>query len=309
MNHWAKIYVAGHAGLVGSALMRVLSEQRYKNIIVASYEQLDLRNQQAVMSFFANQKPEYVFLAAAKVGGIGANDTYRAEFIYDNLMIAANVIHASYYFGVKKLLFLGSSCIYPRDCEQPIKEEYLLSGLLESTNQPYAVAKIAGIQLCQSYNKQFGTCFISCMPTNLYGPGDTFDQEKSHVIPSLIAKFHQAKINNERRVQVWGTGAPRREFLFVDDVAHALIFLMNYYDESDIINIGTGQDISIYELALLIKETVQFKGEIAFDVTKPDGTPRKLLSVDRINKLGWQAQVALPAGLEQTYQWYKSVTK
>lgn len=305
MQQNSKIYVAGHTGLVGSALIKELVKQGYTNIITATHHEVDLRNQEKVNAFFQRHKPEFVFLAAAKVGGIWANNSYPANFIYDNVMIATNIIHAAYQHGVTKLLFLGSSCIYPRECPQPIKEEYLLSGYLEKTNQPYAVAKIAGIEMCQAYNRQYGTNFIACMPTNLYGPGDTFDVEKSHVIPALITKFHQAKINHELMVKVWGNGTPCREFLFVDDLAQALIFLMNNYDGSDIINVGTGIDVTIKELALLIKDVVGFEGDIIFDPTKPDGTPRKLLSVTRLNNLGWHAQVALRDGLEKTYEWYK----
>lgn len=305
MKHTSKIYVAGHTGLVGSALMKELEKQGYTNIIAATHHEVDLRNQQAVNEFFRYHKPEYVFVVAAKVGGIWANNLYPAHFIYDNVMIAANIIHAAYCVGVTKLLFLGSSCIYPRECPQPIQEDYLLSGYLEKTNQPYAVAKITGIELCHAYNRQYGTNFITCMPTNLYGPRDTFDREKSHVIPGLIAKFHQAKINHESTVTVWGSGMPRREFLFVEDLAESLIFLMNNYNGSDIINVGTGADITIKELAQLIKEIVGFEGNIIFDTSKPDGTPRKLLSVARLNNLGWYPQVSLKEGLERTYEWYK----
>lgn len=300
----AKIYIAGHGGLVGSALCRRLRDLGFCNIITRGHQELDLRNQQAVDDFFACEKPEYVFLAAAKVGGIVANSSYPAEFIYDNLMISANVIHAAYKYGVKKLLFLGSSCIYPRMCPQPIKEEYLLTGPLEWTNEPYALAKIAGIKLCQSYNKQYGTNFISCMPTNLYGIGDNFDLQNSHVIPGLIAKIHQAKMRGDRSVVLWGTGTSLREFLYVDDLAEACIFLMHHYDGLDHINVGSGQEISIAELAACVKEVVGFDGEIIFDTTKPDGTPRKLLDTTRLAQLGWRAQVSLHEGLRAMYAWY-----
>lgn len=300
----AKIYVAGHAGLVGSALCRKLNALGHHNIIARNHRELDLRNQQAVEDFFACEKPEYVFLAAAKVGGIVANSTYPAEFIYDSMMISANVIHAAYKHGVKKLLFLGSSCIYPRMCPQPIKEEYLLTGPLEWTNEPYALAKIAGIKLCQAYNKQYGTNFISCMPTNLYGPGDNFDAQNSHVIPGLMAKIHQAKIRGDRQVVLWGTGAPLREFLYIDDLAEACIFLMQNYCGLEHVNVGTGKDSTIADLACLIKNIVGFDGEIVFDPAKPDGTPRKLLNVSKLQQLGWSATTELRDGLQAMYSWY-----
>lgn len=298
-----KIYVAGHNGLVGSAIVRQLKKEGYTNIITRSRAELDLCDQQAVENFFALQQPDFVFLAAAKVGGILANRDYPATFIYDNIMISANVINAAYRHGVKKLLFLGSSCIYPRSCPQPMKEEYLLSGYLEPTNEPYAVAKIAGITMCQSYNRQYDTTFISCMPTNLYGINDNFDLQSSHVLPALMRKMYEAKKQNNDRVVIWGTGSPRREFLHVDDLADATIFLMKYYNDSAIINIGTGKDISIKKLALLIKDIVGFKGKLVFDTNKPDGTQQKLLDVSRLNALGWKASISLKKGIEQTLQW------
>lgn len=300
----SKIYVAGHNGLVGSALMRRLQTQGFANIITRTFEQLDLRNQQSVNDFFALEKPEYVFLAAAKVGGIKANMDKPAEFIYDNLAIELNVIHAAYTHGVKKLLFLGSSCIYPRDCPQPIKEEYLLTGSLESTNDAYAIAKIAGIKMCQAYNKQYGTKFIACMPTNLYGPHDNFDLQTSHVLPALIAKFVNAKKNNESSVTIWGSGTPRREFLYVDDLADACLFLMRTYDGDQIINIGTGKDVTILELAQLISRASGYSGRLQFDATKPDGTPRKVLDIGLMATLGWRAQVHLEQGVARTLAWY-----
>lgn len=302
MNHNSKIYVAGHTGLVGSTLFEELKNQNYKNIITREYSDLDLINQQAVFDFFNKERPEYVFLAAAKVGGIYANNTYPAEFIYNNLLISANIIHASYLFKVKKLLYLGSSCIYPKNCLQPIKEEYLLTGELEKTNEPYALSKIAGIKLCQSYNRQYRTKFISCMPTNLYGPNDNFDVNYGHVIPALISKFCLAKKNNEPQVICWGSGNARREFLHVYDLVQALIFLMKNYEdvgENSWINIGTGKDISIYDLAYLIKDLSGFKGEIIFDKTKPDGTQRKLLDVGKINQLGWKYSIELDEGIQE----------
>ncbi len=300
----SKIYVAGHQGLVGSALIRALHSKDYSNIIIRSFAELDLRDVQAVNSFFVQEQPEFVFIAAAKVGGILANSMYPADFIYDNVMIATNLIHASYKHKVKKLLYLGSSCIYPRICAQPMKEEYLLTGELEPTNEPYALAKIVGLKMCQSYNKQYGTRFISAMPTNLYGPGDTFDQNNSHVIPALIAKFHEAKLQNKSAVTIWGSGTARREFLFVDDVAQALILLMDSYEDNQWINIGTGTDVTIAQLAHAIQQVVGFKGELVFDTTKPDGTPQKLLDVERINLLGWQPTISLEMGLRTTYEWY-----
>lgn len=300
----AKIYVAGHRGLVGSALCRKLEALGYHNIIKRCHHKLDLRDQKSVDDFFAQERPEYVFLAAAKVGGIVANSMYPAEFIYDNMMISANVIHAAFKYGVKKLLFLGSSCIYPRLCPQPIKEEYLLTGALEWTNEPYAIAKIAGIKLCQSYNKQYGTNFISCMPTNLYGPGDNFDINNSHVIPALMKKMHDAKLRGDNQVIIWGSGAPCREFLHVDDLADASIFLMQNYSGNEHINVGTGNDLTIAELAYMVKEIVGFEGELIFDRSKPDGTPRKLLDVSALQTLGWRATVDLKDGLTATYKWY-----
>ena len=308
MDRHAKIYVAGNTGLVGSAIVRKLTSEGYENLVFTPWPEYDLRNQQQVEEFFAKQKPEYVFLAAAKVGGILANSTYPAEFIYDNLMIAANVIHGSYQFGAKKLLNLGSSCIYPKHALQPLKEEYLLTGPLEPTNEPYGIAKIAAIKLCRYYNEQYDTNFISVMPTNLYGPGDNFDLETSHVLPALIRKFYEAKINNHPEVVLWGTGKPRREFLYVDDLADAVIFLMQQYDAKDIgefINIGTGEDITIKDLAELIREVIEYNGNIVWDQTKPDGTPRKLLSVDKINKIGWLNKTDLKSGIKATYRFYK----
>jgi len=305
MKKDSKIYVAGHRGLVGSAIMRKLQQEGYTNIITRTHKELDLTNQAQTQEFFEKEKPEYVFLAAAKVGGIHANNTYPADFAYINIMIESNVIKASYDYGVKKLLFLGSSCIYPKLCPQPIKEEYLLTGLLEKTNEAYAIAKIAGLKMCQYFNRQYGTNYISVMPTNLYGPNDNFDLETSHVLPALIRKFHEAKINNKPYVEVWGTGTPRREFLHVDDLADAVIYLMNNYDENEPLNIGTGKDITIKELAGLIKEIVGYEGEIKFDTTKPDGTPRKLLDVSRLHATGWKHKIELREGIKQTYEWFK----
>ncbi|MCD4650517.1 MAG: GDP-L-fucose synthase [Candidatus Cloacimonetes bacterium] len=309
MNHHLKIYLPGHRGMAGSAILRNLEAKGYHNIITRTHSELDLTNQQAVNNFFETEKPEYVFLAAAKVGGILANSTYTAEFIYDNLMIEANVVHAAYTHGVKKLLFLGSSCIYPRLAPQPLKEEYLLTGELEVTNEAYAVAKIAGIRMCKHYNQQYGTNFISVMPTNLYGPGDNYDPETSHVMAALIRKFHEAKMNNEPQVVVWGTGAPRREFLHVDDMADASVYLMENYDAADIgefVNIGVGEDLTILELAELIKDIIGYEGEIVYDTTKPDGTPQKLLDVSRLHRIGWKANILLRDGIGQAYEWYKS---
>jgi GDP-L-fucose synthase len=301
MEKDSKIYVAGSRGMVGSAIVRKLKAERFSNIIVRTSAELDLKNQQAVDSFFEKEKPEYVFLAAAKVGGIVANNTYRADFLYDNLMIEANVIHAAYKSGVTKLLFLGSSCIYPRMAPQPMKEEYLLTGLLETTNEPYAIAKIAGIKLCEAYRDQHGCNFIAAMPTNLYGPGDNYDLEKSHVIPALIGKFHEAKENGSAHVQIWGTGAPLREFMYVEDLAEACLFLMDNYNDRLFINIGTGKEISIKDLAYLVKEVVGFEGDIVFDAEKPDGTPRKLLDSSRLHGLGWQHKTSFKEGLAKTY--------
>jgi GDP-L-fucose synthase len=298
MDKNSKIYIAGHRGMVGSSLERKLRNDGFNNIIVKTSSDLDLRNQQAVNDFFANENPEYVILAAAKVGGIQANNTFRAEFIYDNLMIEANIIHAAYLNKVKKLLFLGSSCIYPKMAPQPLKEEYLLSGYLEPTNQPYAIAKIAGIEMCDSYRTQYGCNFISAMPTNLYGPNDNYDLNNSHVLPALMRKFLTAKRNKDQFVTIWGTGKPRREFLHVDDLADACMFLLLNYNNSGLVNIGTGIDITILELALMIKEVVEYDGELIFDHSKPDGTPRKLLDVQKINKLGWQHKIELRKGVE-----------
>lgn len=304
MQKHSKIYVAGHNGMVGSAIVRALKNHGFSDIIVRSSKELNLTRQNEVENFFTYEKPEYVFLAAAKVGGIYANSTYPAEFIYDNLMIECNVIHASYQNKVRKLLFLGSSCIYPKLSPQPIKEEYLLSGYLEPTNEAYAIAKISGIELCKFYREQYGCDFISVMPTNLYGPNDNFHLENSHVLPALIRKFHEAKINNYNKVVVWGTGKARREFLYVDDLAEACIFLMKEYSGETHLNIGTGKDLEIKELAEIIKNIVNYKGEIVYDFSKPDGTPQKLLDVSKINKIGWKAKTDILDGITKTYQWY-----
>lgn len=298
----APVYVAGHNGLVGSAILRLLKEKGFTNLITRRSSELDLRDYAAVKDFFAQEKPAYVFLAAAKVGGIMANNTYPAEFIYDNLAIQNNVIHQAYVNGVKKLLFLGSSCIYPKNAAQPIKEEYLLSGYLEPTNEPYAIAKIAGIAMCQSYHRQYGANFISAMPTNLFGRGDNYDLNKSHVLPALIRKFHEAGINGEKEVTIWGTGNPRREFLHVDDAASACFFLMENYDEPGIVNIGTGTDVSIAELAHTIQQITGYTGELVFDTSKPDGTMRKLLDVSKINSLGWHSSINIEEGISITYK-------
>ena len=300
----SRIYIAGHRGLVGSAILRKLKDSGYVNLICKTHRELDLTRQEKVEAFFDRERPEYVFLAAAKVGGIGANSAYPAEFIYQNLAIQTNIIHASHRFEVEKLLFLGSSCIYPRDCPQPMKEEYLLSGYLEATNAPYAIAKIAGIEMCRSYNRQYGVRFISVMPTNLYGPNDNFDLETSHVLPALIRKFHEAKVDGRKAVEIWGTGTPRREFLHVDDLADACVFLMDSYDGSEIVNIGVGRDLTIRELAEMIAEIVHFEGDLRFDAGKPDGTPVKRLDVSRLRALGWEAKIPLRQGLEETYGWY-----
>lgn len=300
----SRIYVAGHNGMVGSAIVRRLQAGGYTNLITASRKELDLTDQGAVHAFMAREKPEYVFLAAAKVGGIHANNTYRADFIYDNLMIEANIIHAAYEAGVGGLLFLGSSCIYPRDCPQPMKEEYLLTGPLEQTNEPYAVAKIAGIKLCESFNRQYGTRFGSVMPTNLYGPNDNYDLETSHVIPALLRKTHEAKQSGAKSVVVWGSGKPMREFLHVDDMADACVHLMETGYAGTLINIGTGTDVTIRELAETIRDVVGFQGEIEFDASKPDGTPRKLLDVSKIKELGWQPKYGLRDGLRHAYEAY-----
>lgn len=297
MEKWSRIYVAGHRGMVGSAIVRKLQAEGYTNLVLRTSTELDLRNQAAVEKFFAEEKPEYVFLAAAKVGGILANNTYRADFLYENLMIESNVIHQSYVHGVKKLLFLGSSCIYPKLAPQPLKEEYLLSGFLEETNEPYAIAKIAGIKLCENYRRQYGCDFISAMPTNLYGPNDNYDLQNSHVIPALIRKFVEAKRNKLAFVEVWGTGTPLREFMHVDDLADACLFLMENYFGKDFINVGSGLEISIKDLAFLIKKLVSYQGELKFNSSKPDGTPRKLMEVDKLNKLGWKHKIDLEKGL------------
>ena len=348
MKKTSKIYVAGHRGLVGSAILRKLEAGGYKNIITRPHAKLDLLRQDRVEAFLKEEKPEYVFLAAARVGGIWGNNIYPAQFIYENLAIQSNIIHASYQSEVKKLLFLGSSCIYPKHCPQPIKEEYLLSNYLESTNEPYAIAKIAGIKMCQSYNRQYGARYISVMPNNLYGPNDNFDLETSHVLPALIRKFHLAKVaaagdlkaiikdetvfgpipddikksigidpstnqpfdrsTNQPSVIIWGTGAPRREFLYVDDLADACVFLMKHYDESEIINIGWGRDQTILDLAEMVSDVVGFKGDIKWDATRPDGTPQKLLDVSRLANLGWQPKITLEDGIREVYRWYGTGT-
>ncbi len=302
MEKNAKIYIAGHRGMVGSAIMRKLEHEGYTNLLTRTSAQLDLRNQQAVTDFFENEKPGYVFLAAAKVGGIIANNTYRADFLYENLAIQNNVIHNSYLSGVKKLMFLGSSCIYPKLASQPLKEEYLLTGLLEETNEPYAIAKIAGIKLCDAYRAQYGCNFISVMPTNLYGYNDNYDLQNSHVLPALIRKFHEAKVNKAQSVTIWGTGSPKREFLFADDLANACFFLMQTYNEPNLINIGTGEDIAIKGLALLIKGIIGFEGGLVFDSAKPDGTPRKLMDVSKLHALGWKHQIELQDGIKLAYE-------
>lgn len=304
MNSDSKVYIAGHTGMVGSAIMRRLQKEGYNNLVTRDLEELDLINQAETEKFFEEEKPEYVFLAAARVGGIMANNTYRAQFIYENIQIQNNVIHFSWKYGVKKLLFLGSSCIYPKHAPQPLKEEYLLTGKLEPTNEPYAIAKIAGIKMCQAYNDQYDTDFISVMPTNLYGFYDNFDLETSHVLPALVRKIHEAKETNKDSVVIWGTGKPRREFLYVDDLADACHFLMQNYSGNEFINIGVGEDISIKELALLIKDIVGYKGQLDFDISKPDGTPQKLLDVERLHNLGWQAKIDLKDGLQSVYDWY-----
>lgn len=301
MNKSAKIYVAGHRGMVGSAIVRNLEVKGYSNVVIRTHAELDLLDQSAVTSFFQKEKPDYVFLAAAKVGGIHANNTLRAEFIYQNLMMEANIIHAAWQAGVRRLLFLGSSCIYPRDCPQPIKEEYLLTGPLELTNEPYAIAKIAGIKLCESYNRQYGTQYVSVMPTNLYGPNDNYDLNNSHVLPALIRKAHEAKIRCDKELVVWGSGKPMREFLYVDDMADASVFLMENGIAEGLFNVGTGEDVTICELAETVMSAVGFSGEIVFDDSKPDGTPRKLLNVDRMRKLGWQAKTSLRDGIAKAY--------
>lgn len=325
MKQTSKIYVAGHRGLVGSALIRILEKHGYTDVITRTHAALDLTRQEAVEQFFEDERPDYIFLTAAKVGGIHANNTYPADFIYLNLMIQANVMHASYRTGVKRLLFLGSSCIYPKLAPQPLKEEYLLTGPLEPTNEPYAVAKIAGIEMCESYNRQYGTRFLAVMPTNLYGPSDNFDLETSHVLPALIRKFHEAKERGDRQVVLWGTGTPQREFLHVDDMAEACLFLMGLPDDRfealmrgslqhespnhlryPLINIGCGEDVTIRELSGSVAAVVGFEGEVLWDTTKPDGTPRKLLDVSRLKALGWAPKIGLGAGIESTYEWFLS---
>lgn len=305
MNKNSKIYVAGHRGLVGSAIVRNLEVKGYNNIIKKTHNELDLTNQEAVRRFFEEEKPEYVFLAAAKVGGINANNIYPADFIYENLQIQNNVIKAAHDFKATKLLFLGSTCIYPKLAPQPIKEEYLLTGSLEETNEAYAVAKIAGLEMCKFFKRQYGDNFISCMPTNLYGPNDNFDLKNSHVLPALIRKFHEAKENNSDKVEVWGTGTPLREFLYVDDMADACVFLMENYDGEQHVNIGTGEEVSIRELAETIKDVVGFNGELVFNTAMPDGTPRKLTTVEKLNGLGWRHKVSLNEGIKLAYEWFK----
>lgn len=302
MEKGARIYIAGHRGMVGSAIRRKLEKEGFKNIITRTSEILDLRNQQQVADFFTQEKPDYVFLAAAKVGGIVANNTYRAEFLYDNLQIQNNVIHNSYLNGVKKLMFLGSSCIYPKLAPQPLKEEYLLTGLLEPTNEPYAIAKIAGIKLCDAYRAQYGCNYISVMPTNLYGYNDNYHPQNSHVLPALIRRFHEAKQSDLPEVTIWGTGSPRREFLFADDLAEACYYLMENYDDEGLVNVGTGEDISIKDLALLVKSIIGYNGEIKFDISKPDGTPRKLMDVSKLHSKGWKHSIDLEDGIKFAYQ-------
>lgn len=304
MRKDAKIYIAGHRGMVGSALVRRLERGGYTNLLTRSRPQLNLLDQAATREFLRRERPDYVFLAAARVGGIQANSAYRADFIYQNLVIETNLIHAAYEAGVGGLMFLGSSCIYPRDCPQPIKEEYLLTGPLEYTNEPYAVAKIAGIKLCESFNRQYGTRYVCVMPTNLYGPNDNFDLETAHALPALLRKCHDAKQHGDPTVTVWGTGRPRREWLHVDDMADACVYLMEHGIGDGVFNVGTGEDVTLRELAELLRDVVGFRGELAFDTRKPDGTPRKLLDVSRLRALGWQARIPLREGIERTYRWY-----
>ncbi|MBT6514082.1 MAG: GDP-L-fucose synthase [Crocinitomicaceae bacterium] len=301
MNSDDKIFIAGHRGMVGSAIVRKLNREGYTNLVVRTSSELDLRNQESVNAFFHQENPDYVILAAAKVGGIHANNIYRGEFIYDNIMIQTNVIHASHLSGVKKLLFLGSSCIYPKMAPQPMEESSLLTNVLEPTNEPYAIAKIAGIKMCEAYRAQYGADFISAMPTNLYGPNDNYDLSNSHVLPALIRKFHEAKIQQAKEVEVWGTGAPKREFLHVDDLAEACFFLLQNYSGNEFLNIGTGEDLSIKELALKVKTIIGFEGELVFDTTKPDGTPRKLMNVQKVNSLGWRHKISLDEGIKAVY--------
>lgn len=302
MEKQKKIYIAGHRGMVGSAIYRKLKQEGFNNIVVSTSDKLDLRDQQQVAAFFTAEKPDYVFLAAAKVGGIVANNTYRAEFIYENIMIQSNVIHQSYLNGVTKLMFLGSSCIYPKMAPQPLKEEYMLTGPLEDTNEPYAIAKIAGIKMCDAYRSQYGCNYISVMPTNLYGPNDNYDLQKSHVLPALLRKFHEAKLNGDATVTVWGSGKPLREFLHADDLAEACYFLMQHYNEPGLVNIGVGEDISIAGLAALIKKITGFQGEIVWDTSKPDGTPRKLMDVTKLHSFGWKAKIGLEEGIRKVYE-------
>jgi GDP-L-fucose synthase len=302
MEKSSKIYIAGHRGMVGSSILRALQAKGYSNFLLKTSAELDLRNQQAVADFFAVEKPDYVFLAAAKVGGIVANNTYRADFIYENMMIQSNVIHQAHLHGVKKLLFLGSSCIYPKLAPQPLKEEYLLTGLLEPTNEPYAIAKIAGIKMCDAYREQYGCNFISVMPTNLYGPNDNYDLNNSHVLPALLRKFITAKNNEDKEVTIWGTGSPLREFLHADDLAAACLFLMETHNESGLVNIGVGEDISILDLAIMVKKIVGYEGEILTDTSKPDGTPRKLMDVSKLTNLGWKARIGLEEGVKRVYE-------
>ncbi|MEW8441094.1 MAG: GDP-L-fucose synthase [Candidatus Thiodiazotropha taylori] len=304
MEKHSRIYIAGHRGLVGAAVVQRLKKGGWTNLLLRTHDELDLTDQSKVQNLFLTEKPEYVFLAAAKVGGIHANNSYPVDFIVDNLSIELNVISAANTHGVKRLMFLGSSCIYPKHCNQPIKEEYLLTGSLEPTNEPYAIAKIAGIKMCQSYNRQYGTDFVSVMPTNLYGPNDNFDLESSHVLPALIRKFHEAKERGDENVTVWGTGKPRREFLYVEDMADACIYIMNKQGFTDMVNIGVGEDITIGDLARLVGEVVGFEGNLIFDTNKPDGTPQKLLDITRLSSLGWQAQTSLKDGIQATYQWF-----
>jgi GDP-L-fucose synthase len=306
MEKHSRIYIAGHRGMVGSAILRKLQQAGHDQFILRSSRELDLRDQAAVMSFFEQEKPEYVFLAAAKVGGILANNTFRGEFLYDNLMIQNNIIHSSWINGVKKLMFLGSSCIYPKMAPQPLREDYLLTGPLEPTNEPYAIAKIAGIKLCDAYRAQYGCNFVSVMPTNLYGPNDNYDLNNSHVLPALIRKFHEAKMSGAPSVTLWGTGKPRREFLHVDDLAEACIFLMHHYHEEGLVNIGTGEDIEIGELARMVSRIVGFEGEIVHDLSKPDGTPRKLMDVSKLHGFGWKHAIDLESGIKSVYEEYKS---
>jgi len=301
MDKTSKIFIAGHRGMVGSAIFRKLNREGYSNLLTRTSAELDLKDQMAVADFFIKEKPEYVFLAAAKVGGIIANDTYRADFLYENLSIQNNVIHQSYLNGVKKLLFLGSSCIYPKHAPQPLKEEYLLTGLLETTNEPYAIAKIAGIKMCEAYRAQYGCNFISVMPTNLYGFNDNYHPQNSHVLPALIRKFHEAKLSSADHVTILGTGSPRREFLFSDDLANACYFLMHNYNESGMINVGTGEDLTIKDLALLIQKIIGFKGDLIFDLSRPDGTPRKLLDVSKLHSKGWKHEIKLEEGIRMVY--------